>query len=281
LVLYGCHLYDNGDATAYILLGAQAESGKDVLAGPPSEEETIMFTQIRKRMQQTPGFFTRQRAAVRGVTEETTTGINRLYQLQKKGFLPFPAINIDDSVTKSKFENKYGCKESLVDGIRRGTDVMMAGKTAVICGCGDVAMKDMCIIGNIGHFDNEIQIATLRNLQWINIKPQVDMVIFPDGKHIILLSEGRLLNLVAMPPVTFHLSCQLLSPTRYWRRSSFSPGENTIKTMFMCYPCSLMKRWPGCILTALASVLPGCHRKQAAYIGVSSEGPFKPRHYRY
>ncbi|PIY75204.1 MAG: adenosylhomocysteinase, partial [Rhodobacterales bacterium CG_4_10_14_0_8_um_filter_70_9] len=252
-------LDDGGDATMYILLGARAEEGEDVLSNPHSEEEEFLFAQIKKRMAQTPGFFVKQRAAIKGVTEETTTGVNRLYQLAKKGQLPFPAINVNDSVTKSKFDNKYGCKESLVDGIRRGTDVMMAGKTALVCGYGDVGkgsaaslsgagarvkvtevdpicalqaamdgyevttlqdaaptadiiitttgnkdvvtlddmrlFKDMAIVGNIGHFDNEIQVAALKNFKWTNIKPQVDMIEFPDGKRMILLSEGRLLNL--------------------------------------------------------------------------------------
>ncbi|HEV7417080.1 MAG TPA: adenosylhomocysteinase, partial [Tianweitania sediminis] len=252
-------LDDGGDATMYILIGARAEAGEDVLSNPGNEEEEILFAQIRTRMAATPGFFTRTRDAIRGVSEETTTGVNRLYQLQKRGLLPFPAINVNDSVTKSKFDNKYGCKESLVDGIRRGTDVMMAGKVAVVCGYGDVgkgsaaslrgagarvkvtevdpicalqaamdgfevvtledaapaadivitttgnkdvitldhmrAMKDMVIVGNIGHFDNEIQVSALRNLKWTNVKPQVDLVELPDNKRLILLSEGRLLNL--------------------------------------------------------------------------------------
>ena len=252
-------LDDGGDATMYILLGARAEEGEDILSNPGSEEEEYLFAQIKKRMAETPGFFVKQRHAIKGVSEETTTGVNRLYQLMEKGHLPFPAINVNDSVTKSKFDNKYGCKESLVDGIRRGTDVMMAGKTAIVCGYGDVgkgsaaslqgagarvkvtevdpicalqaamdgyevvtlrdaaptadivitttgnkdvvtiddmrALKDMAIVGNIGHFDNEIQVAELKNHKWTNIKPQVDMVEFPDGKRMILLSEGRLLNL--------------------------------------------------------------------------------------
>jgi adenosylhomocysteinase len=252
-------LDDGGDATMYILLGARAEEGEDVLSNPGSEEEEVLFAQIRKRMAASPGWFVKQRHAIKGVTEETTTGVNRLYQLQKKGLLPFPAINVNDSVTKSKFDNKYGCKESLVDGIRRATDVMMAGKVAVVCGYGDVGkgsaqslsgagarvkvteidpicalqaamdgfevvqledvvssadifitttgnkdvirlehmreMKDMAIVGNIGHFDNEIQVAALKNLKWTNIKPQVDMIEFPKGNRMILLSEGRLLNL--------------------------------------------------------------------------------------
>src|SRR5688572_3027904 len=252
-------LDDGGDATMYILIGARAEAGEDVLSNPGSEEEEILFAQIKKRLAASPGFFAKQREAIRGVTEETTTGVNRLYQLQKKGLLPFPAINVNDSVTKSKFDNKYGCKESLVDGIRRGTDVMMAGKVAIVAGYGDVgkgsaaslkgagarvkvteadpicalqaamdgyevvtmddaistadifvtatgnkdvltidhmrAMKDMAIVCNIGHFDNEIQVSALKNLVWTNVKPQVDLVAFPDGKRILLLSEGRLVNL--------------------------------------------------------------------------------------
>ncbi|MDO9307161.1 MAG: adenosylhomocysteinase, partial [Mesorhizobium sp.] len=242
-------LDDGGDATMYILIGARAEAGEDVLSNPGSEEEEILFAQIKKRLAASPGFFARQRDAIRGVTEETTTGVNRLYQLQKRGLLPFPAINVNDSVTKSKFDNKYGCKESLVDGIRRGTDVMMAGKVAIVAGYGDVGkgsaaslkgagarvkvteadpicalqaamdgyevvtmddaistadivitatgnkdvltldhmrkLKDMAIVGNIGHFDNEIQVASLRNLKWSNVKPQVDLISFPDGKRMI------------------------------------------------------------------------------------------------
>jgi adenosylhomocysteinase len=243
-------LDDGGDATMYILLGARAEAGENILVNPSSEEEEILFAQIKKRMAATPGFFTKQRDAIKGVTEETTTGVNRLYQLQAKGLLPFPAINVNDSVTKSKFDNKYGCKESLVDGIRRGTDVMMAGKVAVVCGYGDVGkgsaaslqgagarvkvtevdpicalqaamdgfevltleeaapqadivitttgnkdvvtlehmrlLKDMAIVGNIGHFDNEIQVTALKNFKWTNVKPQVDMIEFPSGKRMIL-----------------------------------------------------------------------------------------------
>ncbi len=253
-------LDDGGDATLYILLGARVEEGEaDLIASPQSEEEEALFAQIRKRMARTPGWFVKQRHAIRGVTEETTTGVNRLYQMMEKGHLPFPAINVNDSVTKSKFDNKYGCKESLVDGIRRATDTMMAGKVAVVCGYGDVgkgsaaslrgagarvkvteidpicalqaamdgfevvrledavasadifvtatgnrdviriehmrAMKDMAIVGNIGHFDNEIQVAALKNHKWTRIKDQVDMIEMPGGNRILLLSEGRLLNL--------------------------------------------------------------------------------------
>ncbi len=253
-------LDDGGDATMYILTGARVEEGEtELIENPDSEEAEYFFAQIKKRMQASPGWFVKQRHAIRGVSEETTTGVHRLYQLMEKGRLPFPAINVNDSVTKSKFDNKYGCKESLVDGIRRGTDTMMAGKTALVLGYGDVgkgsaaslrgagarvmvtevdpicalqaamdgyevttlaeaapradifitatgnrdvitlddmrAMKDMAIVGNIGHFDNEIQVASLRNLKWTNIKDQVDMIHFPDGKRMILLSQGRLLNL--------------------------------------------------------------------------------------
>ena len=248
-------LDDGGDATMYILTGARVEEGEtDLIENPDSEEAEYFFAQIKKRLKQSPGWFVKQRHAIRGVSEETTTGVHRLYQLMEKGRLPFPAINVNDSVTKSKFDNKYGCKESLVDGIRRGTDTMMAGKTAVVLGYGDVgkgsaaslrgagarvmvtevdpicalqaamdgfevvtmddaagradifitatgnkdvitldhmrAMKDMAIVGNIGHFDNEIQIAQLKNLKWTNIKDQVDMIHFPDGKRMILLSPG-------------------------------------------------------------------------------------------
>ncbi|NQY98999.1 MAG: adenosylhomocysteinase, partial [Henriciella sp.] len=252
-------LDDGGDATMYLILGEKAEADPSILDNPGSEEEEALFRQIRKRMNETPGWFARIKAGIRGVSEETTTGVNRLYQLASKNELPFPAINVNDSVTKSKFDNKYGCKESLVDAIRRGTDVMMAGKTAFVAGYGDVgkgsaaslsgsgarvtvsevdpicalqaamdgydvqtidtmapkadifvtatgnkdiltvdhmrAMKDMAIVCNIGHFDNEIQVEGLRNFKWTNIKPQVDMITFPDGKRIILLSEGRLVNL--------------------------------------------------------------------------------------
>ncbi|RYY92737.1 MAG: adenosylhomocysteinase, partial [Alphaproteobacteria bacterium] len=246
-------LDDGGDATMYILIGARVEAGETaIIEKPESEEEIYFFAQIKKRLAASPGWFTKQRAAIKGVTEETTTGVNRLYRLVEKGLLPFPAINVNDSVTKSKFDNKYGCKESLVDGIRRATDTMMAGKVAVVCGYGDVGkgsaaslqgagarvkvtevdpicalqacmdgyevvtledvvktadifitttgnkdiirvdhmreMKDMAIVGNIGHFDNEIQVAGLKNFKWDNIKPQVDMVTFPGGNRMILLS---------------------------------------------------------------------------------------------
>ncbi|TKT82774.1 adenosylhomocysteinase [Aquamicrobium sp. LC103] len=337
-------LDDGGDATMYILIGARAEAGEDVLSKPGSEEEEILFAQIKKRMAATPGFFTRQRESIRGVTEETTTGVNRLYQLQKKGLLPFPAINVNDSVTKSKFDNKYGCKESLVDGIRRGTDVMMAGKVAVVCGYGDVGkgsaqslagagarvkvtevdpicalqaamdgfevvtlddaaptadiiitttgnkdvitldhmrkMKDMVIVGNIGHFDNEIQVAALRNLKWTNVKPQVDMISFPDGKRMILLSEGRLLNLGnATGHPSFVMSAsftnQVLAQIELWTK----PGQYQNEVYVL--PKHLDEKVARLHLDKLGAKLTRLSEEQAAYIGVTPQGPFKPEHYRY
>jgi adenosylhomocysteinase len=337
-------LDDGGDATMYILLGARAEAGEDVLSKPGSEEEEILFAQIKKRLAETPGFFARQRDAIKGVTEETTTGVNRLYQLQKAGLLPFPAINVNDSVTKSKFDNKYGCKESLVDGIRRGTDVMMAGKVAVVCGYGDVGkgsaaslkgagarvkitevdpicalqaamdgfevvtledaaptadivitttgnkdvvtldhmrlLKDMAIVGNIGHFDNEIQVAALRNLKWTNVKPQVDMITFPDGKRMILLSEGRLLNLGnATGHPSFVMSAsftnQVLAQIELW-----SKGERYQNEVYVL-PKHLDEKVARLHLDKLGANLSVLSDEQAAYIGVTPKGPFKPEHYRY
>lgn len=337
-------LDDGGDATMYILLGARAEAGEDVLSNPGSEEEEVLFAQIKKRLAASPGFFTKQRDAIKGVTEETTTGVNRLYQLSKKGLLPFPAINVNDSVTKSKFDNKYGCKESLVDGIRRGTDVMMAGKVAVVCGYGDVgkgsaaslrgagarvkvtevdpicalqaamdgfevvtledvaptadifitttgnkdviriehmrAMKDMAIVGNIGHFDNEIQVAALRNLKWTNVKPQVDMIEFPGGNRMILLSEGRLLNLGnATGHPSFVMSAsfsnQVLAQIELFVRS-----ENYKNDVYVL-PKHLDEKVAALHLAKLGATLTELSEEQAAYIGVGQQGPFKPEHYRY
>ena len=337
-------LDDGGDATMYILIGARAEAGEDVLSKPGSEEEEVLFAQIKKRMEASPGFFTKQRAALLGVTEETTTGVNRLYQLAKKGQLPFPAINVNDSVTKSKFDNKYGCKESLVDGIRRATDVMMAGKVAVVCGYGDVGkgsaaslsgagarvkvteadpicalqaamdgyevmlledvvatadifvtttgnkdiiriehmreMKDMAIVGNIGHFDNEIQISSLRNYTWTNVKPQVDMISFPDGKRILLLSEGRLLNLGnATGHPSFVMSAsftnQVLAQMEIFQ--NHAKYENTVHVL----PKHLDEKVARLHLEKLGAKLTVLSEEQAAYIGVTPEGPFKPEHYRY
>ncbi|MBQ9351568.1 adenosylhomocysteinase [Phyllobacterium sp.] len=337
-------LDDGGDATMYILIGARAEAGEDVLSNPGSEEEEILFAQIKKRMKETPGFFTKQRDAIKGVTEETTTGVNRLYQLQKKGLLPFPAINVNDSVTKSKFDNKYGCKESLVDGIRRATDVMMAGKVAVVCGYGDVGkgsaqsllgagarvkvtevdpicalqaamdgfevvtledaaptadiiitttgnkdviklddmrkMKDMVIVGNIGHFDNEIQVSALRNLKWNNIKPQVDMISFPDGKRMLLLSEGRLLNLGnATGHPSFVMSAsftnQVLAQIELYSRGAQYKNEVYV------LPKHLDEKVARLHLDKLGAKLTTLSDEQAAYIGVTPNGPFKSDHYRY
>ncbi len=337
-------LDDGGDATMYVLLGARAEAGEDVLSNPGSEEEEYLVAQIAKRMKQSPGWFTRQRDAIRGVTEETTTGVNRLYQLQKKGMLPFPAINVNDSVTKSKFDNKYGCKESLVDGIRRATDVMMAGKVAVVCGYGDVGkgsaqslvgagarvkvteadpicalqaamdgfevvtlddaietadivitatgnkdvvtldhmrrLKDMAIIGNIGHFDNEIQVAALRNLKWVNIKPQVDMIQFPDGKRMLLLSEGRLLNLGnATGHPSFVMSASFTNQVLA-QLELFTKGSKYEKRVYVL-PKHLDEKVARLHLSKLGVKLTELTGEQAAYIGVEATGPFKPKHYRY
>ncbi|MCQ2002274.1 adenosylhomocysteinase [Rhizobium sp. NRK18] len=337
-------LDDGGDATMYILLGARAEAGEDVLSNPHSEEEEVLFAQIKKRMQASPGWFTKQRDAIRGVTEETTTGVNRLYQLSKKGLLPFPAINVNDSVTKSKFDNKYGCKESLVDGIRRATDVMMAGKVAVVCGYGDVgkgsaaslrgagarvkvteidpicalqaamdgyevvqledvvssadifitttgnkdvirvdhmrAMKDMAIVGNIGHFDNEIQVASLRNLKWTNIKPQVDMIEFPAGNRMILLSEGRLLNLGnATGHPSFVMSASFTNQV-LGQIELFAKGDNYENQVYVL-PKHLDEKVARLHLDKLGVRLTELSDEQASYIGVTTAGPFKSDHYRY
>ena len=337
-------LDDGGDATMYILLGARAEAGEDVLSYPGSEEEEILFAQINKRLKASPGWFTKQRDALKGVTEETTTGVHRLYDLSKKGLLPFPAINVNDSVTKSKFDNKYGCKESLVDGIRRATDVMMAGKVAVVCGYGDVGkgsaaslqgagarvkvteidpicalqaamdgfevvrledvvssadifitttgnkdviriehmreMKDMAIVGNIGHFDNEIQVASLRNLKWTNIKPQVDMIEFPKGNRIILLSEGRLLNLGnATGHPSFVMSASFTNQVLGQIELFTKQGE--YKNEVYVLPKHLDEKVARLHLEKLGVRLTELSDLQADYIGISKEGPFKAEHYRY
>jgi len=338
-------LDDGGDATLYILMGARVEAGEaDLIAVPTSDEEVCLFNQIRKRLAASPGWFTKQRNAIRGVSEETTTGVHRLYDLHKKGLLPFPAINVNDSVTKSKFDNKYGCKESLVDGIRRATDTMMAGKVAVVCGYGDVGkgsaaslrgagarvkvteidpicalqaamdgfevvvledvvhdadifitttgnkdvirlehireMKDMAIVGNIGHFDNEIQVAALRNHKWTNIKDQVDMIQMPSGSRIILLSEGRLLNLGnATGHPSFVMSAsftnQVLAQIELWTKGTdYAPGVYILPKHLDEKVARLHLKKIGVKLTELKA-------DQAAYIGVAVEGPFKSEHYRY
>ena len=336
-------LDDGGDATLYILLGARAEAGED-LGVPGSEEETVIHAQIKKRMEASPGWFTKMRDQIQGVSEETTTGVHRLYDLVKNGQLPFPAINVNDSVTKSKFDNKYGCKESLVDGIRRATDTMMAGKVAVVCGYGDVgkgsaaslrgagarvkvteidpicalqaamdgfevltledavadadifitttgnkdviriehmrAMKDMAIVGNIGHFDNEIQVANLKNHKWTNIKEQVDMIEMPSGNRIILLSEGRLLNLGnATGHPSFVMSAsftnQVLAQIELWTKGDEYNNEVYI------LPKHLDEKVARLHLERIGVKLSSLNKEQADYIGVSTEGPFKPEHYRY
>ena len=338
-------LDDGGDATLYVLLGARVEEGEtDLIAIPKSEEEAAIFAQIKKRMAETPGWFTKTSAAIQGVSEETTTGVHRLYELVKQGKLPFPAINVNDSVTKSKFDNKYGCKESLVDGIRRATDTMMAGKVAVVLGYGDVGkgsaaslrgagarvkvtevdpicalqaamdgfevvlledvvssadifitttgnkdviriehmrdMKDMAIVGNIGHFDNEIQVASLRNHKWTNIKEQVDMIEMPNGNRLILLSEGRLLNLGnATGHPSFVMSAsftnQVMAQIELWTKG------DTYKNDVYILPKHLDEKVARLHLDRIGVKLSKLNDEQAAYIGVSSEGPFKPEHYRY
>jgi len=338
-------LDDGGDATLYILLGARVEEGEtDLIETPTSEEEVALFNQIRKRLKESPGWFVRQRHMIKGVSEETTTGVHRLYKMMEKGHLPFPAINVNDSVTKSKFDNKYGCKESLVDGIRRATDTMMAGKVAVVCGYGDVGkgssaslrgagarvkvtevdpicalqaamdgfevvtledvvkdadifitttgnkdviriehmreMKDMAIVGNIGHFDNEIQVAALRNHKWTNIKDQVDMIEMPGGNRIILLSEGRLLNLGnATGHPSFVMSAsftnQVLAQIELWTR-----GEEYANEVYIL-PKHLDEKVARLHLAKIGVKLTTLTPEQADYIGVTPEGPFKPEHYRY
>ena len=338
-------LDDGGDATLYILLGSRVENGEEeLIAVPKSEEEEAVFAQIRKRMAESPGWFTKMRDQIKGVSEETTTGVHRLYELVKQGQLPFPAINVNDSVTKSKFDNKYGCKESLVDGIRRATDTMMAGKVAVVMGYGDVGkgsaaslrgagarvkvtevdpicalqaamdgfevtlledevptadifitttgnkdviriehmreMKDMAIVGNIGHFDNEIQVANLKNHKWTNIKEQVDMIEMPSGNRIILLSEGRLLNLGnATGHPSFVMSAsftnQVLAQIELWTRGD--QYDNTVHIL----PKHLDEKVARLHLARIGAKLTELKPDQAEYIGVTPEGPFKPEHYRY
>jgi adenosylhomocysteinase len=338
-------LDDGGDATLYIIMGARVEAGEtNLIANPESEEEEALFAQIRKRMSETPGWFTQQRDKLVGVSEETTTGVHRLHKFVEQGLLPFPAFNVNDSVTKSKFDNKYGCKESLVDGIRRATDTMMAGKVAVVCGYGDVGkgsaqslrgagarvkvtevdpicalqasmdgfevttledsapeadifitatgnkdviridhmreMKDMAIVGNIGHFDNEIQVAALKNHKWTNIKPQVDMIEFPGGKRMILLSEGRLLNLGnATGHPSFVMSAsftnQVLAQIELWTKGD--EYENKVYVL----PKHLDEKVARLHLEKMGVKLTELAPDQAEYIGVDPQGPYKPDAYRY
>jgi adenosylhomocysteinase len=337
-------LDDGGDATLFILLGARAEQKPSLLDNPSNEEEEALFKVIRRRLAANAGWFSRIRDSIRGVTEETTTGVHRLYELQKQGRLPFPAINVNDSVTKSKFDNKYGCRESLVDAIRRGTDVMLAGKLALVCGYGDVGkgsaqslrgsgaivvvtevdpicalqaamdgfqvqriedvleradifvtatgnrdvitidhmrqMKDMAIVCNIGHFDNEIQVAALRNLKWTNVKPQVDIIEFPHARRIVLLSEGRLVNLGnAMGHPSFVMSAsftnQTLAQIELWDNHAKYANEVYV------LPKHLDEKVARLHLDKLGVHLTELRPDQASYIGVKPEGPYKPEHYRY
>jgi adenosylhomocysteinase len=337
-------LDDGGDATLLIHLGMKAEKDLSVIGKPGNEEEEALFAAIKKRVAEKPGWYSALGKAIRGVTEETTTGVHRLYEMQKAGTLLFPAINVNDSVTKSKFDNKYGCRESLVDAIRRGTDVMMAGKIATVAGFGDVgkgsaeslrsagcrvlvteadpicalqaamegyevvtmeqaapradifvtatgnvdvitvdhmrAMKDRAIVCNIGHFDSEIQVSGLRNFKWDNIKPQVDQIEFPDGKKIILLAEGRLVNLgVATGHPSFVMSAsftnQVLAQMELWANAP--KYGKTVAVL----PKHLDEKVAALHLEKVGAKLTKLSERQAAYIGVTQTGPFKPDHYRY
>ena len=337
-------LDDGGDATLLLHLGTRAEKDASVLNNPGSEEEICLFNSIKKRLASSPGWYSSRLKQVRGVTEETTTGVHRLYQMFKEGKLAFPAINVNDSVTKSKFDNLYGCRESLVDGIKRATDVMIAGKVAVIAGYGDVGkgsaqamralsaqvwvteidpicalqaamegfrvvtmeyaaehgdifvtctgnyhvithahmsrMKDQAIVCNIGHFDNEIEVAALKQYKWENIKPQVDHIIFPDGKRIILLAEGRLVNLgCGTGHPSYVMSSSFANQTiaqieLFTKTAEYPVGVYTL-------PKHLDEKVALLQLTKLNAQLTELTKEQADYIGVSQSGPYKPEHYRY
>jgi adenosylhomocysteinase len=340
-------LDDGGDATLLVHLGLRAEQGDTAfLDKHDSEEEEILFALIKRTLKEKPGWFAELAKNIRGVSEETTTGVHRLYIMEKEGKLLFPAINVNDSVTKSKFDNLYGCRESLVDGIRRGTDVMMAGKVAMVAGFGDVGkgsaaslrnagcrvmvseidpicalqaamegyevttmedaapradifctatgnkdiitadhmrkMKDRAIVCNIGHFDNEIDVAGLKNMKWENIKPQVDEIEFPDGHRIILLSEGRLVNLGnAMGHPSFVMSAsftnQTLAQIELWQNRDNGKYERKVYTL----PKHLDEKVAKLHLDKIGVKLTTLREDQADYIGVKPEGPFKPDHYRY
>ncbi|HEX2655187.1 MAG TPA: adenosylhomocysteinase [Xanthobacteraceae bacterium] len=337
-------LDDGGDATLLIHLGMQAETNPSVLNHPSNEEEEVLFASIKARLKKQPGWYSERGKAIKGVTEETTTGVHRLYQMEKDGRLLFPAINVNDAVTKSKFDNLYGCRESLVDGIRRGTDVMMAGKVAMVAGFGDVgkgsaaslrqagcrvmiseidpicalqaamegyevvtmedaapradifvtatgnvdvitvehmrAMKDRAIVCNIGHFDSEIQVGALKNLKWHNVKPQVDEIEFADGKRIILLSEGRLVNLGnAMGHPSFVMSASFTNQTLAQIELWTNPGKYERKVYTL--PKQLDEKVARLHLDKIGVKLTKLSEKQATYISVPAQGPFKPDHYRY
>ncbi|MEQ1934105.1 MAG: adenosylhomocysteinase, partial [Fimbriimonadaceae bacterium] len=337
-------LDDGGDATMLVLIGSRAEKDASVLENPGSEEEIAFFASIKRKLAADPTFYSRIKANIKGVSEETTTGVHRLYELQKKGELPFPCFNVNDSVTKSKFDNLYGCRESLVDGIKRATDVMVAGKVAVVCGYGDVGkgsaqalkalsaqvwvteidpicalqaamegykvvtmdeaasqgdifvsctgnyhvithdhmakMKNNAIVCNIGHFDNEIDVASLEKYEWDEIKPQVDHVIFPDGKRIILLAKGRLVNLgcgTGHPSYVMSSSFanQVLAQIELWAKAGeYAPGVYVL-------PKHLDEKVARLQLTKLGANLTVLSKKQADYIGVSVDGPYKADSYRY
>jgi adenosylhomocysteinase len=337
-------LDDGGDATLLLHLGARAETDASVIAKPGSEEETSLFNSIRAKLKVDPKWYSTRLKQIRGVSEETTTGVKRLYQMAKEGALAFPAINVNDSVTKSKFDNLYGCRESLVDGIKRATDVMVAGKIAVVCGYGDVGkgsaqalralsaqvwiteidpicalqaamegyrvvtmddaadkadifvtatgnlhvithehmkkMKNNAIVCNIGHFDNEIDVAALKQYRWENIKPQVDHVIFPDGKRIILLAEGRLVNLGCG---TGHPSYVMSSSFANQTLAQIELHVNNAKYPVGVYvlPKHLDEKVARLQLAKLAATLTQLRPEQAKYIGVAQDGPYKTDNYRY
>ncbi|NHC61412.1 adenosylhomocysteinase [Paenalcaligenes suwonensis] len=338
-------LDDGGDATLLLHLGARAEKDVSVLDKPTSEEERVLYASIRARLQQDGTWYSTRLAQIQGVTEETTTGVHRLYQMSKRGELAFPAINVNDSVTKSKFDNLYGCRESLVDGIKRATDVMVAGKIAVVVGFGDVGkgcaqalaalraqvwvteidpicalqasmegyrvvtmeeaadkadifvtatgnyhvitrdhmerMKDQAIVCNIGHFDNEIDVAAIEDLQWEEIKPQVDHVIFPDGKRIILLAQGRLVNLgCATGHPSFVMSASFTNQT-IAQIELFTRGEAYEKGQVYVLPKHLDEKVARLHLKKLGVNLTELSQQQADYINVPVDGPYKPGHYRY
>jgi len=337
-------LDDGGDATLLVILGSKAEKDSSVLDNPASEEEVALFNAIKKRLAEKPGWYSERKAAIKGVTEETTTGVHRLYQMQESGDLPFPAINVNDSVTKSKFDNLYGCRESLLDGIKRATDVMIAGKICVVLGYGDVgkgcaqafkgmgatvwvteidpicalqagmegyrvvnmddacklgnifvtttgnyhvithdhmaAMPDQAIVCNIGHFDNEIDAASLKKYEWENVKPQVDQIIFPDGKRITLLAEGRLVNLgCATGHPSFVMSNSFSNQTLAQIELFNQTGQYEAKVYTL--PKQLDEEVARLHLAKIGVNLTTLSQEQADYIGVPVEGPYKPEHYRY
>ena len=340
-------LDDGGDATLLLHLGANAEKDASVIASPTNEEERVLFAAIKAQLVRDPKWYSTRLAQIQGVTEETTTGVHRLYQMSQRGELKIPAINVNDSVTKSKFDNLYGCRESLVDGIKRATDVMVAGKIAIVCGFGDVGkgcaqalaalraqvwvtevdpicalqasmegyrvvdlndadvveqadifvtatgnyhvidrdhlyrMKDQAIVCNIGHFDSEINVAAVEDLQWEEIKPQVDHIIFPDGKRVILLAKGRLVNLgCATGHPSFVMSASFTNQT-IAQIELFTRGDQYKTGQVYVLPKHLDEKVARLHLKKLGVRLTTLSQKQADYIGVPASGPFKPDHYRY